>query len=435
MLFARLNFRRPRGGPASGCVLFLSLLTSACTEKRAPGEHPDTSPQATALPAPFAVSPVPTFESRMWGDAGIVTLPSRGDQALPSDVAPHDTIGLVLTATFRVPDAAVRRPDDALGKRAEARVNIELSDQRMRVVHHGSGFALPEGAELRARADRYGHAFFVADDSEYRVLPAGALRAFYSDRRRDVAPLGAATVKPLPGASARLGFTTRRVSVETRAGDTTFEVARVTDIGDRGTLVARYLLDLVNAAPQTPLLGIDELPLRAEAHWRDKGTFVFEVSQVVRRAELSQAALTVVPPTARFTVMPFPAGDLEVLVPPKELAALRGAPLEAPPPAPTVAVGAGAPGTAPPVPSGPSLIPPMDARNDLLVHNTHNFACLVVVEGVPVAWVRPQAQGVVSGLGRGRYQVQLRTFLGDQLDTPVTAQVPGVVGLAPDAGK
>jgi hypothetical protein len=52
-----------------------------------------------------------------------------------------------------------------------------------------------------------------------------------------------------------------------------------------------------------------------------------------------------------------------------------------------------------------------------------------------VAWAAPGAKDVLSGLQRGRYIVQSRTFLGESFDPPVTQTVPGLAQLGvSDAG-
>jgi hypothetical protein len=59
----------------------------------------------------------------------------------------------------------------------------------------------------------------------------------------------------------------------------------------------------------------------------------------------------------------------------------------------------------------------------------------VLVDGVVVAVAGPWSQAVLPGLVRGRYQVQLRSFLGDAITPVPGAIVPGraEIGLV-DAG-
>ena len=46
-----------------------------------------------------------------------------------------------------------------------------------------------------------------------------------------------------------------------RAGVATFEIARVADVGEGGILLTRMLLELLAAAPSTPVAALDEVPL------------------------------------------------------------------------------------------------------------------------------------------------------------------------------
>jgi hypothetical protein len=72
----------------------------------------------------------------------------------------------------------------------------------------------------------------------------------------------------------------------------------------------------------------------------------------------------------------------------------------------------------------------------LVVTNSTDQLRVLHVDGIPVAWAAPGAKDVLSGLQRGRYIVQSRTFLGESFEPPVTQVVPGVVQLggASDAG-
>ena len=61
----------------------------------------------------------------------------------------------------------------------------------------------------------------------------------------------------------------------------------------------------------------------------------------------------------------------------------------------------------------------------LVVSNASDQVRVLHVDGIPVAWVAPGAKDVLSGLQRGRYIVQLRTFLGDSFEPPRHADGPG----------
>ena len=71
------------------------------------------------------------------------------------------------------------------------------------------------------------------------------------------------------------------------------------------------------------------------------------------------------------------------------------------------------------------------------MHNATDVARYVFLDSVPVAWVDPGRDQLISGPPRGRYQVQWRTFLGEAGDPPVTIDVPArvVIGGSTDGGR
>jgi hypothetical protein len=172
------------------------------------------------------------------------------------------------------------------------------------------------------------------------------------------------------------------------------------------------LLDLMNAAPSTPLCGDGEFPLRAELRWTMRGSIAFEVTGVLKRekVDVAMTSLLVPPPSAMFAVGPFGVAGVQAALTPPELAAFRTGPVEMPA-----------------VPHGNG--------DGLVVANASDQVRVLHVDGIPVAWVAPGAKDVLSGLQRGRYIVQLRTFLGDSFEQPVSQTVPGLVQLGgSDAG-
>jgi hypothetical protein len=72
-----------------------------------------------------------------------------------------------------------------------------------------------------------------------------------------------------------------------------------------------------------------------------------------------------------------------------------------------------------------------------VLHNGTDTLRYAFVDNVPLAWVLPNHEQVVTGLPRGRYVVQWRTFLGDAVDAPAIVELPArsSVGAAADAGR
>lgn len=422
--------------PAATAALILGLAACAYTcGCKANGEGaPDASasPQASAEPAPLATAPTtaPSATPSL-PEGGPPPQPMRGDERLGADSLrdrdrttertgdrerEKEPVGFTLSAMLRPADipAPPRAPEvnqaalDAARKKTELHLAIDMNPSRLRVVLGGSGWVLPPGTEMRARADRYGHIVVWPGGTKYRPLAPGSLRALLGERRYDVAPIATADVAPTAEAGKRIGIKTRKVEVSTRAAKATFELGKLESLGEGGVLLCRWLLDLMNAPPQTALCAQDELPMRAELRWTGHGSLGFEVTGVLRKSDLGAAPLLVPPASAAFSSDPLPVG-MEVLLTPAELVAFRTAPIE--------------------------LVPPPPPGDGLLVNNATVQLRMLYVDGVPVAWVGPGVRETIPGFLRGRYLVQWRTFLGDALEPPTTVTVPGVaqIGVV-DAG-
>ena len=293
---------------------------------------------------------------------------------------------------------------EAAKRRTETRMTVDFTPSRARFVL-ASGFVVPPGTELRARADRYGHLLFWPGEKTYRVVHPGTLRALLGERRLDVAPVGAAEVHP-GGEGRRLNFHTRHLEVSTRAAKASLELASIREAGDGGALLCRLLLDLMNASPAASPCGADDVPLHAELRWATRGTLVLDVTAITRQVDLTAQDLAA--PPAGYDLADAPPADeaSETLIPRSDLQAFRTAPIDAPP--------AGARDARAPAPDA-----------GLLLINSSDELRVAWVDGVPVAWVAPGERLALTSMVRGRYAVQWRTFLGDSWDSPDTVIVPG----------
>lgn len=393
------------------------------------------SPQASAEPAPLAAAP-PTTPSATPSlpEGGLLPQPMRGDERLSADALPtrertiertadggrekeKDPIGFTLSAIMRPADvpAAPRAPEvnqaglDAARKKTELRLDIDMSASRLRIVLSGDGWVLPPETEIRARSDRFGHIMVWPGAAKYRPLAPGSLRALLGERRYDVAPVAAAEITPSPELGKRIAIKTRKVEVATRAAKASFEIGKLDGLGDGGLLLCRFLLDLMNAPPQTPLCAQDELPMRADLRWTNRGSLGFDVTGVLRKTDLAMTPLLVPPANAELATEPLALG-VGVMLTPTELAAFRSGPID--------------------------LVPPPPPGSDgLLVVNGSVQLRMLYLDGVPIAWVGPGARETIGGLVRGRYVAQWRTFLGDALEPPINVTVPGAAQIGvPDAG-
>src|SRR5690606_4793128 len=142
---------------------------------------------------------------------------------------------------------------EAARRKTELRIGVDMNASRLRLVLEGDGWVLPPETELRARADRYGHIIVWPGAAKYRPLPPGAMRALLGERRYDVAPIAQAAVRPSPEGGKRIGIKTRKVEVSTRAAKATFEIGKLESLGEGGSLLCRWLLDLMSAPPETAL--------------------------------------------------------------------------------------------------------------------------------------------------------------------------------------
>lgn len=381
------------------------------------------SPQAQAVPAPLenAAALASTHPPIKSPEGGPPPESWRSDRWVPAEVATREkeTV-LSLEATLRAMDApTIPRPPEANAsgldmakKHTEPRWTMDLGLSRARFVMASHGFVWPEGTELRARADRYGHLLFFPGLTTYRTLAAGSMRAVLGERRFDVAPFSILETTSGEG-NKRLGMRTRRVDMSTRSGKGHVELARIADSGEGGTLLCRLLLDLFAAAPSLPVCGLDEVPVHAEFRWTTSGGIVFDALTITKRTDAASTTLLVPPPGAVYVASPpsSPAG--QALLAPNELLAMR---------------------------SQPQDLPKGNDKNregsGLLLQNTTDQLRFVWIDGVPVAWVAPGASMDLHGLHRGRYHVQWRTFLGDAVAPLHIVTAPGKSHIgAPDAGQ
>jgi hypothetical protein len=328
------------------------------------------------------------------------------------------------------PIALLRNPEtnmafvETLRTRMAASWSLDFGASRMRIALHGPSL-LPEGTELRARADLVGNLAVHRASSSYRPLPPGSIRNFLGEGRFDVSPLLASEVTEL-GDGQRLGAKIRRVSVRTAIGSVTVELARVADpeaIGvvaqakpvDVGPMFCRLLSDLVLAPPSALACAADELALYVDIRWSsNRGGVVLDAKTLPRRAEVAAADLLTPPKDAQYQLRAWQPFTSRALLQDGELALLRTGPdrsLSDFPP--------GHPGE--PVPDG------------LLLQNHRSQPYWLTLDGVMVAWVGAGSSLLLRGLHPGRYQAQWSTALDDAREAPEPVTVPGraEVGIPP----
>lgn len=416
-----------------------SVLVAGCpARKHVP--HNDTtepSPNASILPAPLASGAdlIPHLGSsaleggalrtdsggRLVGDAGSPPpRPLRGDQPLPHDTLTlREASGITLAARWiwaGVP-AAPNLPEldkDAL-KRARAKTALTMSIDlalagRMRMVFDSPAFPLPANSELRARLDRYGQILVWPSGRAYRVLPPGTLRAVFAERRTDVLPLVSGTAHAA-GHGKLLGFATTRTNLTSAMGGLTLEQARVGGTGQSGELLCRLLVELIAVDPATPVCRHQLVPLLAEFHWVEGGELSFQVDGISHLQDLLLGDIYVPPAEADFEPDGLPPEASSALLTAAELGALRSRPAK----------------TGPPAKNAPK-------QGLTLVNHTDTLRYLLL-DGVPVAWVRPRGSLHVNGTKPGRYLASWRDFFGTAITPPRTVELPALLEVgAVDAG-
>jgi len=425
--------------PKTGEVVLAALLVVAGCEKTPPEliENATPSPNASILPAPLSSLGQPVAETpptarhaaenegkSIAADAGVTPQALRGDQAPDDDpLTQRELQGATLEAEWRYPDAVLplKGPDvnpqgiEAARKATVARMTIHLASVgRMVVTFDSRALPLDQGAEIRGRSDFYGHLLVWPNGSQYRVLPPGAVRTLLGERRVDAVPLVRPQISGKSEGLRRFGLMTRRLDLSTRTGKLSLEQAKIAVAGEGGVLLCRFLSEIVAIDPSAAPCNTDDVPLRAQFQWPDGGSVAFEVTHIAERVEFSAAQLLVPPPGGEFTPASLPPTSAGLFLTREELAALRLRPLDV--------LGAHAPGA---------------PDEGLVLYNGTDTIRYAFVDALPLAWVAPNREQPVSGLQRGRYVIQWRTFLGDAVEAPVVVEIPArvAVGLSSDGGR
>lgn len=422
-------------------LITVALLCGACSEKRAaPAGNVQASPNANILPAPLASA----------GEFGPAT-PAAGSsvrEGIPADsagrlilrdpeppppetipiarplpddpISQKDGVGYSIDGIFRwtdlpgppsAPEVSAPALKEALQK-TEFDVVIDLANVgRMRFAFSSASFPLPAHTELRARTSYYGHVLVWPDGNSYRTLAPGSLRAMLAERRADVAPLMRAKVTSA-GVGNLLGHKTLRSDVETSLGTLTLEQASVPGAASGGELLCRLLVEIVGAEPTTDACRADRIPLAAQYRWATSGKFSFSATSLTERKDIVYGFLNVPPSGATFMPGELPPSASGVFLSRDDLAKFRSRPVHAGAPSPR------APG------------------EGVTAENLTSALAYLLIDGVPVAWLRPRQQQYVIGPQPGRYVISFRDFFGTNTSPPMPTDLPAFVafGTEEDAG-
>lgn len=361
-------------------------------------------------------------------DAGV----TEPKDIVPLEPLPYDRIptreapGVTLTAewTWSALPAPHTGPEVSLPGIEAARKatrhlwQIDITEAgRMRVVFDSPAFTIARYAELRARQDRYGHMLLWPDGSTYRLVSPGALRALLDERRVDITPLMNERRTPTGKRGTRFSFPTEAVQLATDSGTVVLEQAHAINVGAGGQLLCRTLVELIGAEPSSSVCQPARVPVHAEYTWPGGNKLVFHVASLAIRNEFPLGIFAMPPTAAAFSAAGLPPDASGVFVTREQLAAFRTRAVEPSPDDKGDKADSAAP------PEGAMVINHSDVLRYLLI------------DGVPVAWVRPHGEQYLLGTTKGRYSVQWRTFLGTEIGKPTTVRFPAklVFGDSPDA--
>lgn len=420
--------------------VLLACLAAGCQERKpSPAAGVQASPNASILPAPLAPAaelgaPSPTGSSLREGipadSAGrlIVREPEPPPpevigitRALPEDpVTQRDGVGYLLEGAFHwadvpAPPSAPEVVPSAIKEaqqKTDLAVTVDLGNVgRMRFTFASAAFPLPAHTELRARTSYYGHVLVWPNGNAYRSIAPGSLRAMFAERRADVTPLMRAKLTPA-GTGNLLGHKTTRTDIETSVGTLSLEQATIAGSGSGGELLCRLLVEIVGAEPTTEACRPERIPLLAQYRWSASGKISFSATTLVERKDIPYGYLNVPPSGATFTPGDLPPSASGVFLSREDLAKFRSRPVRA----------------------GPSS--PKAPGEGLMAENLTSALVYVLLDGVPVAWVRPREQQYVIGPQAGRYSISFRDFFGTEAPPPTSTDLPALVrfGTEPDAG-
>jgi hypothetical protein len=229
-----------------------------------------------------------------------------------------------------------------------------------------------------------------------------------NEARVDVTPLSEPTFAQL-GQGNLLGLPTQKLRIETSLGKLELEQATGSPAG---LLLCRALVELLSVAPQSKACRADLMPLRADYTWASGGRFELEVQKLTKKSDLGTDSLATPPSSATPRRGELPGSPFVVLVDEKDLSELHSRAL--PPPE---KLEAGAP------------------KLGLVFQNHGDAPRYLLVDGVPVVWLRADADWLISGLKTGRYAVQARDFFGADVTPVRSLELPARFNLGDDAER
>jgi hypothetical protein len=420
-------------------VSSLSVLLAQCKQTQSASEVADAaaaSPQMTLVPAPItSQTTAPTaLIARNDGGTPRTATPLRSDLPAPSDTTGPEA-AFELMASFRPIEVATpHNHEDGLRKKLEQRARVVLTPTRLSLSLEGA--VVPEvGSQLRARVDLLGFLVLPKAESHYQVLAPNALRSWLDDGRFDAASPVASEAREGGNLGRKLGYKTRTIELITARGRATIELALVQDSGHGGALLCRVVGELIGT-PSLSECGMDEVPVRAEVHWAHKsdskvrgaslapgGNSAPGSSQATNNSGASATAATATAATtaaASYSTSGFLI-DVQKLERRTDLVDLAS-----PPPMLVLHrpsafrhhffLGAG---------ELADVRPGTRESGTLLIENQTAETRMIWLDGLPLLAMEPNSTTALDHLPKGKYPSSTSTFLGDEMMTHGSVEVPG----------
>jgi hypothetical protein len=276
---------------------------------------------------------------------------------------------LVYRVTLILPEALA--PQRQLVHVPAGELHVDVGEERVRARFVGPGWPVDEGSEVRLRADVPGVYLFDGDGG--RPIGPGALASWF---------MGQA------GLRARTEIDLRRDEAPPDEGP--------------GTLLCALFAEWSQQSRDDLLPRCNPLPPAFRfGPW--SGELTALVPATLPRSQLRADAVGLpAPPSTADSRALLDAGELARIAPTPPTPVRRGAEPAAPPPTAAAAVSGAA----------------------LQVDNTSSTRVALLVQGIPVGWLKPQAHGEFDGMPPGQYRIASLRPNGQLIGAPLLLQLP-----------
>lgn len=278
---------------------------------------------------------------------------------------------------------------------------------RLRLISRGRASPFPPGTELRLRADRLGFVLVWPDDRSYRVVPPGALRSLFVDRRVDRVPFVEAKVKISPEKES-VEPTARIVQISTSIGQARLETTALKDLPFAAPLLCRTLLEFVRVKNSEQLCPLGQIPLHFEFVWLNGNKLTADLSELKPATDLATDRFRSPPSLPILKTGELPPFSSYLLSETERFAHLPLSKTKEPIPPTTVV----APTTSNLAPTAP-VLPPQPA-NEIELHNNMDRPLFIVMNRLPLLWL-DSGETLAFYTKPGDVRISARDFVGEQL--------------------